>query len=214
PAGGGPEHLVELAELRNPAVAQAEALHAFDELLPGAPRQQFALALEQGVPYLVLGLALAGPGLLDHTGGVHRHVATIGLLMFDFAGLGVFHGLLRVQDSEQLRANRGHEDCFVAKPCARFALLLRHTNIRRVIIAYANPGPYRPAHARRPPGRGAYQQYRAGRAGQPVAFGLPAPAATAGVRENHHRLRGPDRPAVGGPGPAGLRAGAVEQARA
>src|SRR6185437_3369492 len=97
----------------------------------------------------------------------------------------------------------------VANLWSRFALLLRHTNISRVIIAHADPGPYRPAHARRTAGRGAHQQYRAG---QPVAFGLPAPAATAGVRADHHRLRGADRSAVGGPGPAGLRAGAVEQA--
>src|SRR6185312_1594885 len=72
-----------------------EAFHAGHELLAGAPGQQLALALVQGVPHLVVGAAVAGPRLLDHARRVDRDVAAVGLLVFDLAGRGVFHGGLR-----------------------------------------------------------------------------------------------------------------------
>src|SRR5690606_4648498 len=85
PAGGLAQHRVELVELRDAPGAHAHGPLLAQELLAGPTRQHLLLAREQRRPDLVVGAAVAAPGLLDHGGGVDRHVALVGELVFDAA---------------------------------------------------------------------------------------------------------------------------------
>ena len=54
PAGAGLQHLVDLAELRNTLMGQAELLDAVQVLLAGTPFNHLELAGDQGIPHLML----------------------------------------------------------------------------------------------------------------------------------------------------------------
>jgi len=97
PAGGLSQQRVEVVELRDLVRRHAHEPLLAQELVAGAPDQQFLLALEQRGPDLVVGGGVAGPGLFDHGGGVDRDVALVGELVFDAVRLG--HGGLRGRPS-------------------------------------------------------------------------------------------------------------------
>jgi hypothetical protein len=81
---------VEFAELRDVVLADAHRVLALQELVAGAALEQFALTPEQRLPDAVVGGRVAVPGLLDHAGGVDRHIALVGGQVFDALRLG--HG--------------------------------------------------------------------------------------------------------------------------
>ncbi len=54
PAGGGAQHLVDLAQLRNTVMGQAELVDAVQVFLARATFDHFQLASDQGVPYRML----------------------------------------------------------------------------------------------------------------------------------------------------------------
>ncbi|MNO70328.1 hypothetical protein D3C76_612070 [compost metagenome] len=64
PAGGGLQHLVDFAQLRDAVVGQAELLDAVEVLLTGAALDHFQLAGDQGVPDLVLGFRVVDETVL------------------------------------------------------------------------------------------------------------------------------------------------------
>ncbi|MCY1297041.1 hypothetical protein D9M70_464630 [compost metagenome] len=65
PTGGGLEHLVDLAQLRDAVVGHAEPLDAIEVFLARTALDHFQLAGDQGVPHLMLGF-----GIVDETVGV------------------------------------------------------------------------------------------------------------------------------------------------
>src|SRR5690606_2058064 len=90
PAGRLREHLVEFVVARDRVRRHAETLLVVEELAARAALENLALATEQGRPGLVVGRGIARPRLLDHGGRVDRHVALVGLLVFDTTRR--FHG--------------------------------------------------------------------------------------------------------------------------
>ncbi|MCY1360046.1 hypothetical protein D9M69_466540 [compost metagenome] len=65
PAGGGLEHLVDFAQLRNAVMGQVELLDTVEIFLARAAFDHLQLAGDQGVPHLMLGF-----GIVDETVGV------------------------------------------------------------------------------------------------------------------------------------------------
>src|SRR5690606_8657448 len=84
----------------------AEAALVVEELAARATLEDLLLAAEQGCPGPVVGGGVARPRLLDHGGRVDRHVALVGLLVFDTTRR--FHGAppLSVERWLQLSAPR------------------------------------------------------------------------------------------------------------
>src|SRR4051812_3442285 len=65
PAGALAEHVGQPPEIRDRIGADRQPLHAVDELVAGAARQEPGLALEQRAPDSVLGARVPVPGLID-----------------------------------------------------------------------------------------------------------------------------------------------------
>lgn len=89
PAGGRLQHRIERIEARNVGLAHAHCILCLQEFVAGAVHQQRALAAIQGAPGGVVVGAVALPRLLDHGGGVDRHIALVGELVFDALRCGV-----------------------------------------------------------------------------------------------------------------------------
>ncbi|MCY1373104.1 hypothetical protein D9M69_603540 [compost metagenome] len=65
PTGGGLEHLVDLAQLRDAVVGHAQPLDAIEVFLARTALDHFQLAGDQGVPHLMLGIRV-----VDETVGI------------------------------------------------------------------------------------------------------------------------------------------------
>ena len=127
PAGGGAQHAVEIVEFRDPVRRHAHVALAAQELGAGAADQQLLLALEQRRPDLVIGAGVGTPRLLDHAGGVQRHVALVGHLVFD-ALRGGSHGVpLRGRQDIHCRRLSAQRACLIAGIGAGSAIKLRHS---------------------------------------------------------------------------------------
>src|SRR5690606_16887875 len=83
PAGRAPQDLVEPVETRNLRLAHAHRILRLQEGVAGQPGQQLALAAVELPLDRVIGGAVGTPGLLDHAGGVERHVALVGHRVLD-----------------------------------------------------------------------------------------------------------------------------------
>ncbi|MCY1360703.1 hypothetical protein D9M69_473400 [compost metagenome] len=82
PTGGGLEHLVDLAQLRDAVKGHAELLDAVEVFLARATFDHFQLAGDQGVPHLVLGFRIVDETVgIGFTGHVLRRFHSASLEM-------------------------------------------------------------------------------------------------------------------------------------
>ncbi len=158
------------------------------------PTQHLALALRTACAQVAWSLgAVVVPRLLDDAGGVDRHVALVGLLVSRRGGAWrSWRSPYRVGGSPDVSAGAAQRGCVVARKAAVGAIFVAsNRRFRQQMTRIASPRPHRPAPAGAPAAGRPRHQRRAGRAGEPVALGLPAPGAAAGARRRDRRLRAP-----------------------